>query len=300
MTITQLKYAITVASSTSMNEAAKELFISQPSLSAAIRELEEEIGVEVFIRSNRGISLTPEGVEFIGYAKQVVQQYELMENKYINRHAQKKHFSVSAQHYAFAVDAFAKMVQQFGMDEYEFAFYETRTNDVIQDVKNFKSEIGILYKNDFNGKVFEKLFTEYNLEFHPLIDCEAYVYMWKEHPLANQKMVSIEELADYPCLSFEQGSNNSFYFAEEMLSTYQYKQLIKICDRATGLNLMKGLYGYTICSGILCEELNGDEYCAVKLKEDERMTVGYITRKNMKLSPLAEKYLEEIERYIKK
>lgn len=300
MTITQLKYAITVASSPSMNEAAKELFISQPSLSAAIRELEEEIGVEVFIRSNRGISLTPEGVEFIGYAKQVVQQYELMENKYINRHAQKKHFSVSAQHYAFAVDAFAKMVQQFGMDEYEFAFYETRTNDVIQDVKNFKSEIGILYKNDFNGKVFEKLFTEYNLEFHPLIDCEAYVYMWKEHPLANQKMVSIEELADYPCLSFEQGSNNSFYFAEEMLSTYQYKQLIKICDRATGLNLMKGLYGYTICSGILCEELNGDEYCAVKLKEDERMTVGYITRKNMKLSPLAEKYLEEIERYIKK
>lgn len=300
MTITQLKYAITVASSSSMNEATKELFISQPSLSAAIRELEEETGVEIFIRSNRGISLTPEGVEFIGYAKQVVQQYELMENKYINRHAQKKHFSVSAQHYAFAVDAFAKMVQQFGMDEYEFAFYETRTNDVIQDVKNFKSEIGILYKNDFNGKVFEKLFTEYGLEFHPLIDCEAYVYMWKEHPLANQKIVSIEELADYPCLSFEQGSNNSFYFAEEMLSTYQYKQLIKICDRATGLNLMKGLYGYTICSGILCEELNGDEYCAVKLKEDERMTVGYITRKNMKLSPLAEKYLEEIERYIKK
>jgi len=298
MTITQLKYAIVIATYSSMNEAAKELFISQPSLSSAIKDLEREIGIEIFVRSNRGISLTPKGEEFIGYARQVVQQYELIENKYITGANQKKHFSVSAQHYAFAVDAFARMVQQFGMDEYEFAFYETRTYDVIQEVKDFKSEIGILYINDLNRKVFEKLFAEYNLEFHPLIDCEAYVYMWKEHPLAGKKEISIEELEEYPCLSFEQGRNNSFYFAEEMLSTYQYKQLIKICDRATGLNLMKGLNGYTICSGILCEELNGSDFCAVKLKEEERMTVGYIVRKNLKLSPLAEKYLEEIQKFI--
>lgn len=299
MTITQLKYIIVIANSSSMNEAAKELFISQPSLSSAVKELEEEVGIEIFIRSNRGIALTPAGEEFVGYARQVVQQYELMENKYITGENQKKHFSVSAQHYAFAVDAFAKMVQQFGMDEYEFAFYETRTYDVITDVKDLKSELGILYINDFNRKVFEKLFAEYNLEFHPLIDCEAYVYMWREHPLAKQDKISIEELADYPCLSFEQGKNNSFYFAEEMLSTYQYKQLIRICDRATGLNLMKGLNGYTICSGIICEELNGSDFCAVKLAEDEHMTVGYIRRKNLKPSALAEKYLEEIRKIIK-
>lgn len=300
MTITQLRYVIVIAGASSMNEAAKELFVSQPSLSASIKELEEEIGIEIFIRSNRGIALTPEGEEFIGYARQLVQQYELIENKYVNGENQKKHFSVSAQHYAFAVDAFAKMVQQFGMDEYEFAFYETRTHEVIEDVKNFKSEIGILYINDFNRKVFEKLFTEYNLEFHPIINCEAYVYMWKGHPLAKKKKLSVDDLADYPCLSFEQGKNNSFYFAEEMLSTYQYKQLIRICDRATGLNLMKGLNGYTICSGILCEELNGNDYCAVKLKEDEKMTVGYVVRKNLKLSPLAQKYLEEIRKLIKR
>lgn len=300
MTITQLRYVIVIAGASSMNEAAKELFVSQPSLSASIKELEEEIGIEIFIRSNRGIAVTPEGEEFIGYARQLVQQYELIENKYVSGGNQKKHFSVSAQHYAFAVDAFAKMVQQFGMDEYEFAFYETRTYEVIEDVKNFKSEIGILYINDFNRKVFEKLFAEYNLEFHPIIDCEAYVYMWKGHPLAKKKKLSVDDLADYPCLSFEQGKNNSFYFAEEMLSTYQYKQLIRICDRATGLNLMKGLNGYTICSGILCEELNGSDFCAVKLKEDEKMTVGYIVRKNLKLSPLAQKYLEEIRKFIKK
>lgn len=300
MTITQLRYVIAVASTSSMNEAAKQLFISQPSLSSSIKDLEQEIGIEIFIRSNRGISVSPKGEEFLGYAKQVVEQYELIENKYITGENQKKHFSVSAQHYAFAVDAFAKMVNQFGMDEYEFAFYETRTYDVISDVKNFKSEIGILYINDFNRKVLEKLFIESGLEFHPIIDCEAYVYMWKGHPLADRDIISVEELADYPCLSFEQGANNSFYFAEEMLSTYQYKQLIRICDRATGLNLMKGLNGYTICSGILCEELNGDEYCAIKLKEEERMTVGYIAKKNMKISPLGEMYLQEIRDYIAK
>lgn len=298
MTIAQLRYVITVADSGSMNEAARKLFISQPSLSTTIRELEDEIGIEIFIRSNRGIALTPAGVEFIGYARQVTEQYELIEQKYISGGEQKKHFSVSCQHYAFAVDAFAQMVKQFGMDEYEFAIYETRTNDVIQDVKNFKSEIGILYLSDFNRKVMNKIFDESGLEFHPIADCNAYVYMHKSHPLADRKEIAMDDLEEYPCLSFEQGSNNSFYFAEEMMSTYQYKQLIKICDRATGLNLMIGLNGYTICSGILCEELNGEDYVAVRLKSDEVMTVGYIIRKNMSVSKLGRKYLEEISAFM--
>ena len=298
MTISQLRYVIIVASSSSMNEAAKKLYISQPSLSTTIRELEEEIGIDIFLRSNRGVALTPQGEEFLGYAKQVVEQYELIERKYISGEKQKKHFSVSSQHYAFAVNAFAEMVKQFGMDEYEFAFYETRTFDVIQDVKNFKSEIGILYLNDFNRKVIVKMLDEAGLEFHPLIDCDAYVYMCKEHPLADKKELSMEDLDVYPCLSFEQGNNNSFYFAEEMMSTYQYKQFIKICDRATGLNLMKGLNGYTICSGIICEELNGSDYIAIKLKDNtDKMTVGYIVRKNMTISELGHKYLEEIGYY---
>lgn len=298
MTITQLRYVIAVAGSNSMNEAAKKLFISQPSLSTSIKELEEEIGVEIFVRSNRGIGLTPQGEEFIGYAKQIAEQYELMEQKYITGANQKKHFSVSAQHYAFAVDAFAEMVKQFGMDEYEFAFYETRTFDVIQDVKNFKSEIGILFVSDFNRKVLGKLFDESNLKFFPIAECKAYVYMHKNHPLADREEIAMEDLDEFPCLSFEQGVNNSFYFAEEMMSTYQYKQLIKISDRATGLNLMVGLNGYTICSGIICEELNGDDFCAIPLKSDERMTVGYIVRKNMTISKLGQKYLEEISAFM--
>lgn len=297
MTLTQLKYAITVASAKSLNEAARSLFISQPSLSTAVKELEEEIGIELFRRTNRGISLTPEGEEFIGYARQVVEQYRLLESKYIERTETKKKFSVSMQHYTFAVNAFVEMVKRFGMDEYEFAVHETKTYEVIEDVKNFKSEIGVLYINDFNRQVLTKLFHEYHLEFHEILQCSIYVYLWKGHPLANRQEIELEELAEYPCLSFEQGTYNSFYFAEEVLSTYDYKRLIKANDRATLLNLMVGLNGYTLCSGIICEELNGTDYCAVKLKSDEVMSIGYLVRKGVKISRLGKIYLEEIAKY---
>jgi DNA-binding transcriptional LysR family regulator len=297
MTLAQLRYAITVAGASSMNEAARKLFISQPSLSAAIKELEEEVGVELFKRTNRGISVTLEGEEFIGYARQVVEQYNLIESKYILKENTKKKFGVSMQHYTFAVKAFVEMVKQFGMDEYEFEIHETKTYDVIEDVKNCKSEIGVLYINDFNKKVLTKLFHQSGVEFHELLKCHIYVYLWKGHPLASKKEITLEELEEYPCLSFDQGHNNSFYFAEEVLSTYDYKRLIKANDRATFLNLMIGLNGYTLCSGIMCEELNGSDYCAVKLKSDEIMTIGYISRKGVPISPLGKKYLEEISKY---
>ena len=297
MTLAQLRYAITVAGASSMNEAARKLFISQPSLSAAIKELEEEVGVELFKRTNRGISVTLEGEEFIGYARQVVEQYNLIESKYILKENTKKKFGVSMQHYTFAVKAFVEMVKQFGMDEYEFEIHETKTYDVIEDVKNCKSEIGILYLNDFNKKVLTKLFHESAVEFHELLKCHIYVYLWKGHPLASKEEITLKELEEYPCLSFDQGHNNSFYFAEEVLSTYDYKRLIKANDRATFLNLMIGLNGYTLCSGIMCEELNGSDYCAIKLKSDEIMTIGYIARKGVQVSPLGKKYLEEISKY---
>lgn len=297
MTLTQLKYAVTVAGEQSMNSAAKKLFVSQPSLSNAIRELESEIGIEIFRRTNRGIVVTPEGEEFIGYARQVTEQCELMETKYVTKEKIKRKFGVSMQHYTFAVNAFVEMVKQFGMEKYEFAVRETKTYEIIEDVKNFKSEIGILYVNDFNRKVLYKLFNEYELEFHELLCCSIYVYLWKGHPLAKQQEITMKELEEYPCLSFEQGNYNSFYFAEEVLSNYQYKQLIKANDRATLLNLMVGLNGYTLCSGIICEELNGSDYCAVKLKSDEVMSIGYLKRKGIALSELGQKYVEELSKY---
>ena len=299
MTLQQLKYALTIADCGSMNEAAKQLFISQPSLSETMKELETEIGLDIFLRSNRGIVITPEGEEFLGYARQVTEQFGLLQSKYIDKKVKEK-FSVSTQHYTFAVKAFVETVKQIGMEQYEFAVHETTTISVIENVKNFKSEIGVLYENDFNEKVLNKMFKENGLEFVELFSCDTFVYLWSGHPLAKQDVITMEELDEYPCLSFDQGKNNSLYLAEEMKSTYEYRRLIKANDRATLLNLMIGLNAYTLCSGIICEDLNGNDYKAVPLKETEKTRIGYIKRKGAKVSHIGELYIEELKKYKEK
>lgn len=299
MTLQQLKYALTIADCNSINEASKQLFISQPSLSETIRELETELGFDIFLRSNRGIVITPEGEEFLGYARQVTEQFGLLKSRYIDRQTKEK-FSVSTQHYTFAVKAFVETVKQTGMEQYEFAIHETMTADVIENVKNFKSEIGVLYQNDFNEKVLNKMFRENGLEFVELFQCDTFVYLWSGHPLAGQQVISMEELNEYPCLSFDQGKNNSLYLAEEMKSTYDYRRLIKANDRATLLNLMRGLNAYTLCSGIICEDLNGNDYMAIPLRETEKMRIGYLKRKGVKISHIGEIYIEELKKYKEK
>lgn len=296
MTLQQLQQIITIADSGSMNEAAKKMFISQPSLSAAVKELEKEIGIGIFVRSNRGIVITPEGEEFLGYARQIIEQYQLLEKRYIEKKTKKK-FSVSMQHYTFAVKAFVEMVKKVGMEEYDFAIHETRTWDVIENVRYFKSELGVLYLNDYNALIMQKIFKENGLEFTELFQCETYVYLWSGHPLANQKQISMKELEEYPCLAFDQGKNGAAYFAEEMKSTYDYKRIIHADDRATLLNLMVGLNAYTLCSGIICEELNGPDYRAIPLVETEKMRIGYIKRKGARISPMGEIYIQELEAY---
>ena len=298
MTLQQLRYVIEVAKTCSMNVAAKQLFVSQPSLSMAIRELENDVHISIFERTTKGVVITAEGEEFLGYARQIINQVELLEDKYIEAGQIKKKFGVSAQHYSFAVKAFVEMVKGFDMDKYEFAIREARTHDVIHDVVTGKSEIGILYTNDFNEKVLNKIFKDNQLEFVHLFTCEGYAYLWKNHPLAGKRVIALEELQDYPCLSFEQGDNNSFYFAEEILSTYDFKKTIKSNDRATNLNLMVGLNAFTLCSGIICEELNGSDYIAVKLAEEVTMDIGYIKRAHMNMSEIGELYIEEIKKYV--
>lgn len=296
MTLQQLKYALTIAECGSMNEAAKQLFLSQPSLSENMKELETEIGLQIFLRSNRGIVITPEGEEFLGYARQVTEQFGLLSAKYIEKKV-KERFSVSMQHYTFAVKAFVETVKAVGMEQYEFAVHETTTYDVIENVKNFKSEIGVLYLNDFNEKVMTKIIRENGLEFVELFCCDTYVYLWSGHPLAGKEKISMAELDEYPCLSFDQGKYNSLYLAEEMKSTYEYKRLIKANDRATLLNLMVGLNAYTLCSGMICQELNGGDYIAIPLVESERMRLGYVKRKGAKVSYIGERYIGELEKY---
>lgn len=300
MTINQLKYIIAISRVNSINEAAKKLYISQPSLTNALQSLENEVGFDIFIRSKSGISLTVKGAEFLGYAKSVVEQYEILDAKYISKSNTKRAFHVSMQHYTFAVNAFIKVIRQYGMDEYEFEIHETKTHEVIENVKNQKSEIGVLYLNDYNRTILNKMFNEAGIKFTPLFDCSIYAYMSKQNPLAEKVEVTMEDLEPYPCLSFAQGDYNSFYFAEEVLSTYEYKRLVRANDRATMLNLMVGINGYTLCSGIICEDLNGSEYCAIKLKTDEKMTIGYIARNSSVISEMGQKYIEELSKYKEK
>lgn len=303
MTLTQMNYIITISETGSLNKAAEALYISQPSLTNAVKELEKELGITIFNRSGRGVTLTNDGTEFLMYARQIYGQYESVLEKYSEGGSYKKKFGVSTQHYSFAVKAFVDMAQEFDMSEYEFAIRETKTADVISDVSTMKSEVGVLYLSDFNRKAILKLLHSANLEFHHLIDCQAYVYLWKNHPLAKEKFICFEQLDPYPCLSFEQGDNGSFYFAEEILSTNEYSRVIKANDRATMLNLMVGLNGYTLCSGIICEELNGTDYIAVPFSDDEynhntTMEIGYIVRKNMALSNMGNLYIEKIQNYL--
>ena len=304
MTIQQLNYVITISEKGSLNKAAEVLYVTQPSLTSAVRELEKELGITLFNRGGKGVTLTNDGAEFIQYARQVVNQYDRLLEKYGKGGNLRKKFGISCQHYSFAVKSFVEMVKHFDTDEYEFAIRESKTRDVIEDVTTGKSEVGILYLSDFNRKAIGKFLKSSQLEFHPLIKCEPYVYLWKGHPLANKKSIRLEELRDYPCLSFEQGPSGAFYFAEEILSTYDYIRTIKATDRATMLNLMVGLNGYTLCSGIICEELNGSDYVAVAFEDKEeevaagRMEIGYIVKQNMILSQMAEMYIAELEKYL--
>ena len=304
MTLQQLSYAIAISEAGSLNKASEVLYVSQPSLTESLKELEKELGITIFIRSGRGVTLTPEGSDFILYARQVVNDYSELVERFDSTKNFKKKFGVSTQHYSFAVKAFVELVRDNDTSRYELAIRETRTQQVISDVANLKSEIGIIYLSEFNKRAIGKLLRTANLEFHPLINCDAYVYLWSGHPLAKKKSISFEDLKDYPCLSFEQG-DSSFYYAEEILSTQDYSRIIKACDRATILNLMVGLNGYTLCSGIICEELNGDDYLAIPFKADEddsesKMQIGYITRKNTVPSRLGKLYIEKINEYLNK
>ena len=302
MTLQQIKYVITVAEKGSMNKAAEELFVAQPTLTAAIHELEKEVGITIFIRTSRGVFLTSEGQEFLNDARQLYQEYEWISDKYSDVSTIKQKFSVSSQHYSFVDKAFVETVKQFGTQSFDFSIREEETSRVIENVKEMRSQVGIIFLSDFNRKILTKLLHDGGLEFNHIIDTSAYVYLWKKHPLASNAFITFDELKNYPCLSFDQGPDASAYLAEEILTELDYPRMIHATDRATMLNLMVGLNGYTLCSGIICEELNGSDYIAVPFQGDDnesesRMELGYIQKKGYLQNRVGKTFLNEVMRY---
>jgi DNA-binding transcriptional LysR family regulator len=298
MTLQQLKYVIKIVEKRSITEAARAVCISQPALSNSVHELESELGIEIFSRSSKGISLTQEGAEFLSYARQVVEQADLLEQRYTHKKPARQLCSVSTQHYAFAVNAFCSLIQQTHSDEYEYTLRETRTSEIIEDVRSMKSEVGIIYQNDFNRKVLAKILREGGLEFIPLFTAFPHVFVSATCELAAKKSVTFEDLEPYPYLSFEQGDYNSFYFSEELQSTVPHKKSIHVSDRGTLFNLIIGVNGYTISSGIVTSDLNGTQIVAVPLEAEDSMTVGCITNTRTTLSQCAQNYITELRKCI--
>jgi len=298
MTLQQLRYVVTVSETGNITEAAKKLFISQPSLTNAIRELEKEMQITIFNRTNKGVMITNDGDVFLSYARQVLEQTSLLEEKFLNKKEHSPQFSVSCQHYSFAVNAFVDVVREFDGSKYDFTLRETQTYEIIEDVSRLKSEIGILYTSSKNEEVIQKLIKQNGLEFQDLFVAKPHVFISSEHPLAKKKILTLEELEDYPYLSFEQGEYNSFYFSEEILSTLDRRKNIKVRDRATLFNFVIGLNGYTVSSGVISQELNGKNIIAKALDVDEYMRIGTIKQKNMPLSRYGSAYVEYLKKHI--
>ena len=297
MTLVQLKYIVTIAETGTISEAAKQLYIAQPSLTAAVKELESELGITIFRRTNKGVLLSAEGEEFLGYARQVIEQTNLIEERYLGTGQVKHQFCVSTQHYSFAVEAFVELLRQYGGEEYDFRIRETQTYELIDDVAKLRSEVGVLYLNQFNETVLRRVLQEKGLKFTRLFVAKPHVFVGVDNPLAQKKVVSLEDLAPYPRLSYEQGEHNSFYYSEEILSTLESKKDIMVSDRATLFNLLIGLNGYTICSGVINEELNGKNIVAIPLDVDDYMKIGYIIHSKAGTGKFGNLYIEALKRY---
>ena len=298
MTLQQLKYVTTIANIGSISEAAKRLFVSQPSLTKAIKELEKEMGITIFDRTNKGITVSKEGERFLGYARQVLEQAALLEEQYKSQSGGKKQFSVSTQHYSFAVNAFVELLKGAEIDQYDVSLRETQTYEIIDDVAHMKSEIGLLYYNDFNRPVLEKLIHTNELTFTELFTAHPHIFIGKTHPLAHKEVVSMDELEEYPYISFEQGDHNSFYFSEEIFSTVVRPKHIRVRDRASLFSLLLGLDGYTVSSGVIDKEVNGENIISVPLAEEDLMHIGYITNNKMQRSRLCQEYIHALEQYV--
>lgn len=298
MTLQQLRYLIAIAKHGSISAAAHTLYVSQSSLSVAVRDIERETGVTIFERSNRGITLTSDGIELLGYARQVVEQADLMEQRYSGRGGEAaQKLSITSQHYAFVVEAFLELAEEYEGTSYNFSLRETRTSEVIEDVRDFRSDLGVLYLSTFNESVIGHALSDANLSFNLLFTAQPHVFVSDKHPLASRTEVTVEDLEDYPRYAFEQGANNSFFYSEEPLAELPHKKRISVSDRGTLSNLLAHHDGYTISTGVLSSEMYTG-IASVPLQTKELMRVGYIVHNERQLSPLAQSYIEKLSLFV--
>ena len=293
MTFLQLKYMLAIAEYGSVSLAARNLFISQPSLTEALSSLEREIRQTLFVRGPRGVTPTDEGRKFLGFARQVVEQMRLLEDRYSGESG-KRYFSVSTQHYTFVASAFVELAKKHSGDDYELSLLEERTGKIIENVRNFKSEIGVLYMSRSNETVLRKLLKESRLVFSPLFMARPHVFLYRKHPLAKRASVGFVDLEEFPCVTFDQGEENPFYFAEEVGSERPMKKRLLVTDRAAVANFLMALNAYIVTTGVLPSFLHGRDIVAVPLDVDEPMTVGTVRHADRRLSELGHAFMTSL------
>ncbi len=298
MTLQQLRYLIAIAEYGSINAAAHNLYASQSNLSTAIKELERELNIVIFTRSNRGVVLTNDGTELLGYARQVIEQADMLEDHYAVNNTSHTRLAISTQHYAFSVQAFMETADNFTGSEYDFILRECATGQIIEDVRTFRSEAGVLYVDDFNNRVLTKAFADADITFNPLFEAHVHVFVGENHPLANKTILNSKDLEPYPRYSFEQGTTNSFYYAEEPFSYMPHMKNIRISDRGTLTNLLTHHSGYTLSTGVLSEEMHSG-IVSIPFDTNATMKVGYIMHNERKPSALLESYVDNLRNVIK-
>ena len=297
VTIQQLKYIVSVVENGTITEAAKKLYISQPSLSNAIKDIEEEVGITIFIRSRAGIVVTPEGMEFVGYARQVLRQMEILEDKYISHTPGKVRFCVSSPHYVFTTNAFVDIVEAFGKERFEFILHETTVHQILEDVKNRFSDLGIIYISHDNEPTIRKTLEESKLSFSPLFTVKPQVFIRDTHPLTRRDSVKLDDLQRYPRINFMQSTEDPMRLAEELYSDLSTEKSIMVSDTGSLVNLLLGTDAYTISNGFFPRYLQGTKIVGVPLAEDEEMHIGYILSEKQELSELGRAYVEKLKLY---
>lgn len=293
MTLQQLKYAVTVAECGTISAAAEKLFISQPSLTTAIRELESEMDVTIFSRTNRGVIVSREGEEFLGYARQILSQAQLLQERFSGREQGEKRFAVSSQHFNFTVLAFSRLVQNFRGPRYSFHFRETTTHEVLEDVSQLRSEVGILALNEDNERFLRRMFGKLGLEFTELKRVQAELFVSAEHPLAGRRFVTVEDVSPYPCITFEQGEHNGQFFFEGLSAVAaQSHKTICVRERATEYQLLRALNGFSPDVGV--SAMYREEFVSLPLEPKQFHTIGYILRRDVTPSPMTLEYIQAL------
>ncbi len=299
MTIQQCRYILEIVKQGSFNEAAKAMFVAQTSISGAVKSLEEELGIKIFERSNKGVFLTDDGAELVRYAKQLVSNADYITERY-GGPARISKISISSQHYDFVAEVFGHFLSENAEGDFDFSIREVETVNVIDDVEKSFSDVGIIAIKDTDMDIMERLLAGKKIEFKSLFKTPFHVYIGKNHPLSSNSIITFSELSEYPYITYEQGGHNSSMFTEEFSDKINSSKNVRITDRATLMNMLFITECYTIGTGTMnYSKLSGGNILSVPLDTSGEYIIGYIVRRDKNLSTLVRKFVDELAQFFK-